>query len=364
LKYHYVLTHLGEVARLANDRAAAALRPQGTRCKSRLRIWFELTRWLVKYGEVNDYYYLYGFHVKPGVAQRDFLSIEEFKRIRNELNVISWIGRYWTTYNCLLKDKFAFYLFASSLGFPTPKMLGVCLGSSIYWLDTRSSARIDSIAAKGSLDAFGKTLLGECAEGTFPVRVDGGTILLDGAEVSAAALADRFKHGFIIEERIAQHAELAEFYPGSVNCLRLVTVRKGNDIVLFTAFQKFGAHGSRDNWATGGVIGLVDPETGAMAREFIFRPGYGGRVTKHPQSGAVFGGRKVPFYREAVTMAKELHSFLYGIHSIGWDIAITSEGPVFIEGNDNWEMTACQSLEGGLRARFLETVPKRRGDAA
>ena len=31
------------------------------------------------------------------------------------------------------------------------------------------------------------------------------------------------------------------------------------------------------------------------------------------------------------------HSMLKDIHSIGWDIAIGENGPIFIEGNDNWE---------------------------
>ena len=51
-------------------------------------------------------------------------------------------------------------------------------------------------------------------------------------------------------------------------------------------------------------------------------------------------------------MAKELHSKLYRIHSVGWDIAITEEGPVFIEGNSKWEISGTQSAEGGVK--FIE----------
>jgi hypothetical protein len=360
VKYRYVLTHFGEVARLANDRRAAEAYRPGERYKSAIRIWAELMRWLVKYGEVNTYYYAFGFHTKPAIEQSDFLSIEEFKRIRNDLNTVAWIGRYWTKYGCLLKDKFVFHLLASSLGFPTPKILGVALGETIYWLDSRSSAGVDSVAAKASLDAFGKTILGECAEGTFPLRSDGGRVFLDGAELPPAELAERLRHGFIIEERITQHPAMAELYPDSVNSLRLITVRKGEDVILFAAEQKIGANGqTRDNWATGGLLGLVDPVTGKLGREFIYRPDIGGKATRHPQTGVTFEGREVPFFKEAVNMAREFHSFLYGTHSIGWDIAITSEGPMFIEGNDNWEMTACQSLEGGLKKRFLDTIVPR-----
>jgi hypothetical protein len=45
---------------------------------------------------------------------------------------------------------------------------------------------------------------------------------------------------------------------------------------------------------------------------------------------------------------------LYGIHSIGWDIAITDNGPIFIEGNDDWDGTIAMSLESDFKSRFLE----------
>ena len=58
---------------------------------------------------------------------------------------------------------------------------------------------------------------------------------------------------------------------------------------------------------------------------------------------------QIPFFKEAVEMAKELHSKLYRIHSVGWDIAITQEGPIFIEGNSRWEVSGTQAAVGGLK---------------
>ena len=40
------------------------------------------------------------------------------------------------------------------------------------------------------------------------------------------------------------------------------------------------------------------------------------------------------------------HKHLYNIRSIGWDSAITPEGPVFIEGNDNWEIQSIHHRRG------------------
>ena len=48
------------------------------------------------------------------------------------------------------------------------------------------------------------------------------------------------------------------------------------------------------------------------------------------------------------------HEKLGDIHSIGWDIAITKDGPIFIEGNDNWELSLMQACNGGLKGEFEE----------
>ena len=45
---------------------------------------------------------------------------------------------------------------------------------------------------------------------------------------------------------------------------------------------------------------------------------------------------------------------LKDVHSIGWDIAIGANGPIFIEGNDNWEINGPQVGNGGLKKEFEE----------
>ena len=66
----------------------------------------------------------------------------------------------------------------------------------------------------------------------------------------------------------------------------------------------------------------------------------------------------LPFIQEAVQQAKTLHARLSSIRLIGWDIAITERGPVFIEGNDNPEISGLQTVNGGLKARIQELLKK------
>jgi len=362
-RWLFVVSRIGSVTRLVTDpKMARSYYPEEPR-KSKTRVWLELMSWLVKHTDVNAFYYAYGFDLKKGVNQDEYIAYNEFKALRNSRNNVYWIGAHNTGYICLLKDKYAFYLLLSGLGYPTPKVVGVCIGDRIDWLDTRTTEAADSIMKRAGLRAFCKTLLGESAEGAFPCHVDKEQILLDGASITFAELAKRFEGGFIIQELIEQHPRMAELYPTSINTLRITTIRKGDDVILFSAAQRIGASElTRDNWAAGGLFGAIDERTGRLAREFKYQPGSGGIITRHPQTGVVFEGFEIPYFHEAVAMARELHSFLYGIHSIGWDVAITRTGPTFIEGNDNWTISAYQAVEGGLKAKFLDALgPAERG---
>ena len=52
---------------------------------------------------------------------------------------------------------------------------------------------------------------------------------------------------------------------------------------------------------------------------------------------------------QAIDLVKKLHSQLYGIYSIGWDIAIGEKGPLVIEGNENWDFRMFQVYYGGCK---------------
>ena len=42
-------------------------------------------------------------------------------------------------------------------------------------------------------------------------------------------------------------------------------------------------------------------------------------------------------------------SLRYGVHSIGWDVCLTTDGPLIIEGNDNWDTIDAQFYHPGKK---------------
>ena len=57
------------------------------------------------------------------------------------------------------------------------------------------------------------------------------------------------------------------------------------------------------------------------------------RYTVHPLTGKPIVGYRIPFWNEIRTMVKELGLVVPELRYTGWDVAITSKGPILIEGN-------------------------------
>jgi len=56
----------------------------------------------------------------------------------------------------------------------------------------------------------------------------------------------------------------------------------------------------------------------------------------HPVTGVRINGFVVPFWKETIEMITKAALLDARNRSVGWDIAITSQGPELIEGNHNW----------------------------
>jgi hypothetical protein len=325
--------------------------------KSKLRIYFENLWWLIRHQEVNEFYYLYGFDCKGCGDTSGYIDYLSFRRIRNRANSGARAAFRQVDYRCLLADKFAFAQYLAGLGFATPRILALCDNTSITWLNKQKSEPWESLLDGRKLDCFVKDLTGQCAEGVFHIEVDSGVIRINDKPAALDDVRRRIKGLWCIQERFFQHPKMAQLHPSSVNCIRLATLYSRGKAVPLSALLRIGTNGNCcDNWATGGIFCSIDLTTGRISKYGIYKPGFGGRVDRHPQTGVVFEGFEIPNFARVVDDALRLHSFLYGIHSIGWDIAIGENGPVFIEGNDNWEISCHQMHDGGLKKPFLDSL--------
>jgi hypothetical protein len=161
----------------------------------------------------------------------------------------------------------------------------------------------------------------------------------------------------LVEEFVEQHPELNRLSPKSVNTLRIITYFDGAEVHVLAHAFKMGNGADLDNFGQGGIQTTVYEDGllryGAFNKE-------GDKWTVHPQTGVSIVGFVVPLYAEAVEMAVEMARIVPQVPYIGWDIAITPERPIAIEGNYNTGVFQMKpSLSGiktGLRPTYARAI--------
>ena len=319
--------------------------------KTKRQIFFEQLRWVIKYGSINDFYFLYGLDIKGLSNPNDFVDYwSVFRSTRDKLNKKS------NSPYVVLRDKFLFGIVAEGLGINTPHNIALFDNDKILTNEGRKLNIDDLFDNFPKLDAFVKLVDGECANGVFRLEIKEGGLFIDGVKSDKECLKSKLSSNrWIIQQRIEQHENISAIFQKSINTIRLVTVydKKNDKIRVLTTVLRVGRGNNHvDNWAAGGLSIGIDENNGTLREFGFYKPGYGTKTNVHPDTHVVFNGYQIPYFTEAVEMAKLFHYYIKGVHSIGWDIAITPQGPCFIEGNDNWEISLMQVCNHGLKKEF------------
>jgi hypothetical protein len=139
--------------------------------------------------------------------------------------------------------------------------------------------------------------------------------------------------GWLIEEYLPQHPEIAEINPSSVNTLRVWVIERDDGFHAYYAALRIGRAGSQvDNTTSGGFACVVNPSTGCLEEGLDlhnpFHP-----IARHPDTGVSLEGRRVPFWPEVLELGSKALSVFPEMRFAGLDIAIAPDGPVVIELN-------------------------------
>ncbi len=279
---------------------------------------------------------------------REYIPYREFKIKRNLLNLTRPVN-----YICLLRDKDIFGRIMTSLGIPITRNIAIIKRHRVLSEEGELLHEDLEQFVRQNAPVFIKQVNGECGDGVFSVSCCDGALSVNGRPCGDLSSELNGAATYVVQPALVQHPELSRLYPRAVNTMRIVTVRNPEgEIEIFSTVLRVGAHGSEvDNWAQGG-LSLGVKEDGSLADCGFHKPGYGTTRTSHPDTRVVFSTFRIPFYQESKELCIKAHNAIKGIHSIGWDVAVTEHGPVIIEGNDNWEISIIQVCNGGLREPF------------
>ncbi|MCF0138386.1 MAG: hypothetical protein HUJ66_08495 [Oscillospiraceae bacterium] len=151
-----------------------------------------------------------------------------------------------------------------------------------------------------------------------------------------------FNGACVCEELIVQGREIAQFHPDSVNTVRIVTYRDDSGYAHTQwCFLRMGAGGSHtDNMSAGGISALIDFETGIICD--CGRDYRGERYVFHPDTGVQLVGFVIPRWDEVKELVQKIANVLPEVRFVGWDLAYTDRGWVFVEGNAQPQCVAPQ----------------------
>jgi hypothetical protein len=286
-----------------------------------------------------------------GADKAQFVGMRGSKIIGLRVNKDSqWCG--------VIGDKLTFYTLLNGFGLPTiqqrafyhPKLQLPSL-QMLKSLDDLKAY----LARETAYPLFAKPTGGSLSLGT--LAIDGydpatGTLRLPGGrtvgvEELYADISTNYRTGYMFQERLIAHPEVAKLCGERIGTVRVYTIQTAKGAEVFRTCWKIAAGNNRaDNfWRKGNMLGALDMESGEIKR--VIR-GYGLdqiEVENHPDTGARLVGTVLPGFREALKLATWAADTFWSLPLIGWDIALTDRGPVLVEANDTPDMRLVEMAE-------------------
>ncbi len=338
----------------------------GMERKSFIVRFFDNVKWIFKYNSVNVTYNRFGLDIKNFRNSKDYLDFSYVKKDRAKIHhkdhplVQYREANVNTRYSIIADNKHVFYSYMESI-IPSsvPKTDFVFQGDKVI------SPYSDDLSTK---DAFYnlkdgryicKPVIGSHGDFIVSVTKKGNDLIINDEEITLDTLVEESKYtSFLVQEFLKQHDDINKINNTSVNTLRVISTHWNEDVHILAAMIRLGAKEDKivDNADAGGTFVGIDIETGKLKEYGYF---YNSPRTKsHPISNVVYKDYQIPYWKETIELINKLHPILFGFATIGWDIAITPEGPVVVEINWNYSLKGIQICNGGLKPRWEELKNK------
>jgi hypothetical protein len=161
--------------------------------------------------------------------------------------------------------------------------------------------------------------------------------VLEAARLLAYIKVAAHNGAMMVQEAMQAHTELRDLSLTVLTSCRMMTVKNesGGFEATHAVFKSSTQRGAIvDNFHRGGIVSRVDIRTGELGPASdagVGRPC--NWLAEHPLTSAPIKGRRLPMWAETVELVCRAHAAFPDRITIGWDVAITDNGPVIIEGN-------------------------------
>ncbi|MEC9345399.1 MAG: sugar-transfer associated ATP-grasp domain-containing protein [Pseudomonadota bacterium] len=259
----------------------------------------------------------------------------------------------------LLGDKLRSGAWLRSIGVPTPEVVAIIRGPD----DLAATAPL----WRGPRDLFVKPVTGRRGAGGFRL-----TVLADGTarvdDRPAVAISEVARHlaarsrdrTLLAQVRLNSDSVLPFAVPGVHAPFVRLTVLKppGRPAIVHDGYVVVHASGRPAGTGPADTIRYpVDPATGAILPGVRF-DGSTERFTHDPASGVQVAGHSLPDFAGLAALVCRASDALERIAVVGWDVILTADGPVILEGNTGlaWAGANIWHLETGRPSRMSSVL--------
>lgn len=202
-------------------------------------------------------------------------------------------------------------------------------------------------------DLFVKPVHGRGGRGAERWDYAGNGDYLDvtGHRLSAGQLLERVRglsrsQAYLVQERARNHLAMRDLTNGALNTVRMISCldeREQPELIGAVLRMAVGSNVTVDNVHAGAIAACVDLAEGRLWRATYM--GVDARlpwIDRHPDTRAQITGRVLPMWDEVCDLVRRAHSAFQDWAVIGWDIAITANGPILVEGNSGPDIDLIQ----------------------
>jgi hypothetical protein len=277
-----------------------------------------------------------------------YISRKKLTKIQEAINPISWAS--------LLKDKGIFYRYCMALGVPIPKLYAIFLKKVAGWscgspvLTSREDWKKlfdcqlpEAFIVKPAQGAYGEGL--NIFSRSNKRFIDASGQAYESVDLYDALLSNPQHESFIIQEQLNNHPELIRLTGiQALQTVRFITIVDKNSrcSILHAHFKPIIGQYFVDTFIdglTGNVEAAISLNDGFLKpANQIMANGSGPTIIPiHPKTGIPFEGFQLPLWPQTCRLVKETSLKFLPIRTIGWDVAITPDGPLIVEGNIWWD---------------------------
>lgn len=206
-----------------------------------------------------------------------------------------------------------------------------------------------------------KPVAGSKGAGFFHLKYANDIYSVNEKKASEQELSDlvskwaKLEPGYLIQEYLFAHPELAKIYPKTPNSIRLTLIKPDNDQAVFPcALARFGSDesGAVDNSLAGGIFSDIEVTTGKYndGKRIINNKVIECKV--HPDTGQRVEG-VVPFWGEIKDCLLAISNYMPQMRFMAFDIVVEDDGFKIIEINPTGGIALIQYYRPIFNDKFM-----------